>query len=52
MYTHFHRQALPSWADNDALLAQKLDGIISLAACLADQEGVMAEIPKKMSTNN
>ena len=47
MYTHFHRQALPSWADNDALLAQKLDGIISLAACLADQDGVMAEIPKK-----
>lgn len=52
MYTHFHRQALPSWADNDALLAQKLDGIISLAACLADQEGVMAEIPQKTSTNN
>ena len=26
MYTHYHRGNLPSWTDNDSLLAQKLEG--------------------------
>jgi hypothetical protein len=44
-YNHFHSKALPSWTDNDPLLAQRLDSMIAVAEALATDAGVFAEIP-------
>ena len=35
MYTHYHRGNLPSWTDNDSLLAQKLEGPEFCSSCRA-----------------
>ena len=47
-YLHFHSRSLPSWTDNDSLLAQRLDGTIALASALSEEgTGLLQELPSE-----
>ena len=50
MYSHYHHGSMPSWTDNDTLLSRKLDGLIALAQCLSNMDGVLDEIPSNLAS--
>ncbi|CAK9096691.1 unnamed protein product, partial [Durusdinium trenchii] len=50
MYSHYHHGSMPSWTDNDTLLSHKLDGLIALAQCLSNMDGVLDEIPSNLAS--
>ena len=41
-YRHFHHRLLPSWAESDSLIAERLDNICQAARALNDEESATA----------
>ena len=37
-YRHFHHRLLPSWAESDSLIAERLDNICQAARAMHDEE--------------